>query len=287
MPIELAPHNKLGLKLASPAIAGSGAAGFGDAWPPGVQPTMFGALVTAPISLRPLHGQEPPRLAEVPGGYLLATGDHNPGLRRVLRDDAPGWTRCGIPVVVALASTAPADWARLATHLEDETSASGLELALPAGATLSDVQVWVGAVRRAATLPLLVKLPGTHAAEWAGGCAEAGADALVLGTPPRAAYPVEDSAPVEAPLGGPAALPFTLQALRAVKRLDLATPLVAAGGIYGLNAARMCLAAGASAIQVRGLLWSDPAGAARLAAALRAPAEAGAQSNNPTPRASE
>jgi dihydroorotate dehydrogenase (NAD+) catalytic subunit len=269
MAIELAPHNKVGLRIASPLIAGSGAAGFGDAWPPGVRPEMFGALVTAPFSLRPQRGQAPPRLAEIPGGYLLTTADHNPGYGRVVRDHAAAWARAEIPVLAALAGSAPADWARLAAHLEEETAVAGLELVLPGDAGAADASAWVGAVRRASTLPLLVVIPSVHAGQLAEACAEAGADALVIGTPPDAVYPAGVGSLVEAPLGGPAALPFTLRALRAVARPAAGLPLVASGGIYRIEDARLCLELGAIAVQVRGLLWSDPAAAARLAAALR------------------
>jgi dihydroorotate dehydrogenase (NAD+) catalytic subunit len=286
MPIELAPDNKVGLRLASPLIAGSGAAGFGDAWPPGVRPEMFGALVTAPFGLRPQRGQAPPRLAEIPCGYLLATADHNPGYGRVLRDHAAAWSRAGVPVIAALAGSAPAEWARLAAHLEEETAVAGLELALPGDVVSSDASAWVGAVRRASTLPLLAKLPATVAEELAGACAEAGADALVIGTPPGAVHRAADGSLVEAPIGGPAALPFTLRALRAVARLGLGLPLLAGGGIYRIEDARLCLELGAIAVQVRGLVWSDPAAAARLAAELR-PEEESSYSSRPAAKATE
>jgi dihydroorotate dehydrogenase (NAD+) catalytic subunit len=282
MSIELAPHNKVGLRLASRLIAGSGAAGFGNAWPPGVGPEMFGALVTAPLSLRPRRGQAPPRIAEVPGGYLLATADHNPGYNRVVRDHAKVWSRIAIPVIAALAAKTPGDWARLAAHLEEETAIAGLELALPGDVAFADAHPWIAAVRRAAALPLLVKLPATRAEEWARPCAEAGVDALVLGTPPVAAFPAADGMLVVAPVGGPAALPFTLQALQAVARLDLGLPLVAAGGIHDAEDARLCLETGASAVQVRGLMWADPAAAARLAAIMQSEAGQDSQSTSPT-----
>jgi dihydroorotate dehydrogenase len=107
------------------------------------------------------------------------------------------------------------------------------------------------------------------AGELAGTCVEAGAAALVIGTPPSALYPAGDGSLLEAPVGGPAALPFTLRALQAVVRLATGLPLVAAGGIYRIEDARLCLEMGAIAVQVRGLMWSDPAAAARLAADLR------------------
>lgn len=270
--IELAPNSKMGLHLASPLIAGSGAVGFGDAWPPGVKPEMFGAMVTAPISLRPRRGLPPPRLAEIPGGYLLATGDHNPGYARVIRDHTAGWRRLGIPVIAALASTTPEDWPRLAGHLEEETTIAGLELVLPGEATPSDTTAWISAVRRVTMLPLLVKPPSASAHELAGTCAEAGSDALVLGTPPLAAYPVGSGTAIEAPVGGPVALPFTLRALRSLIEMGLGLPLIASGGVYSMEDMRYCLAEGAVAVEVRGLLWSDPATVCRLAATLRAEA---------------
>ncbi len=106
--IELAPNNKRGLSLASPLMAGSGAVGYADAWPPGVTPERFGAIVTPPISWRPRRGSAGPRLAEIPGGFLLATGDHNPGYRRVIQDHDAAWRRLGVPVIVALAASTPA-----------------------------------------------------------------------------------------------------------------------------------------------------------------------------------
>ena len=83
MPIELVPNNKHGLTLASPLIAGAGAVGYADVWPPDITAAMFGAIVTPPVSWRPRRGQSPPRLAETPAGFVLVSGDHNPGYRRV------------------------------------------------------------------------------------------------------------------------------------------------------------------------------------------------------------
>ena len=68
MSIELAPGNKQGLSLAAPLIAGSGAVGFGDAWPAPVNAAafgaaVFGAIVLSPVSLSPRRGLAAPRLA--------------------------------------------------------------------------------------------------------------------------------------------------------------------------------------------------------------------------------
>lgn len=267
--IELAPQNKRGLALASPLIAGSGAVGYGDTWPAGLRPELFGALVTPPISWRAFRGTTPPRLAELPAGFVLATGEHNPGYRRVVQDHAERWRRLGVPVIVALASGATEDWDRLAAALEEETVAAGLELHLPAVCHRSDAATWIAAVRRVCTLPLLVKLPVPRAVALAPTCASAGADALVVGTAAMATAFTSEGNLIEGPAAGPLVFPFTLHALRAVTALALDLPLIAAGGITRLQEAQRCLAEGASAVQVRSLLWTDPGAAAALAVGLQ------------------
>ena len=275
MPTELAPGNKRGLVLLSPLIAGSGAVGYADSWPPGVSPDMFGAVVTGPVTLRAQRGEPPPRLAEITAGFALAAGDHNPGYHRVLRDHDKAWRRLGVPVIVALGQSHPEDWARLAQHLEEESAASGLELALPQQVSRPEAGGWVAAVRRACTLPLLAKVPGAQAEGLAEACVESGADALVIGSGSpvvgRVAG-VEGHGPeaiwIEGAAGGPASFSLTLRALRAVSALDLRVPLVAAGGITRLDDARRCLGEGALAVQVRSLCWVDPARVAAMAEAL-------------------
>lgn len=262
--IELAPHNKQGLALASPLIAGSGAVGYADAWPPDVTPDLFGAIVTPPITWRSRRGQASARLAEVPGGFVLTTGDHNPGCRRVLQDHDGNWRRLGVPVIVALAASAPEDWGRLATVLDEESGAAGLELQLPQIAHRNDAAAWIGATRRATTLPLLVKLPTSRAVALASTCVSAGADVLVIGTAPMATGLTPDGVLVEGPVAGPVAFPFTLHALRAVGTLNLGAPLMAAGGITRPEDVRCCLQMGAVAVQVRSLLWTDPGAAERI-----------------------
>jgi len=274
MPIELVPNNKHGLTLTSPLIAGAGAVGYADAWPPGITAAMFGAIVTPPISWRGRRGQTPPRLAETPAGFVLASGDHNPGYRRVIDDHAFDWHRLGTPIIMALAGSTPDDWDRLAAHLEEEPSVAGIELHVPEGVRSVDVNTWVSTVRRATTLPLLVKLPSAQSTALARAATQAGADALVIGTPPLAvgrplaAGPSDSGTLVEGPIAGPAAFPFTLRALRAVAALGLGLPLIAAGGICRAEDAERCFDVGAVAVQIRSLLWTDPAAAVRLAKAL-------------------
>ncbi len=275
MSIDLAPHNKRGLVLDSPLIAGCGAFGYGDAWPPGLNPSDFGAIVTASITQRPRKGTEQPRLAELPSGFLLVTGDHNPGWRGVITRQSALWRRLGIPVLLSLAGGDPGDRAWMAAHLEEDeaglsAAVAGIELPVAEDATLSEVSAFVSAVRHATTLPLLIKLPATRAPYLAEACQIAGADALVVGTPPAVVYPAEDGSLLEGPLAGPGALPFTLRGLRRLAALRLDIPLIASGGIYDLDDVALCFDLGAVAVQIRSLVWTDPAAARRLSEGVRA-----------------
>ena len=216
-------------------------------------------------------GLTPPRLAEIPAGFLFSTGDHNPGFRRVLQRQAPLWRRVQTPVILTLVGGEPGDRAWMAMRLEEiEGWVDGIELPVPEDANLGEASAFISAVRHVTTLPILVKLPATRAAHLARACVVAGADALVVGAPPPALYPTEEGKLLEAPLAGPAAFPFTLRALRRVAALDLGVTLVASGGVHTLDDVALCLDEGADAVQIRSLIWTDPAAAKRLALDVQA-----------------
>ena len=97
--IELAPNRKQGLAIARAVMAAAGAVGFGGEAGDVVTLERFGALVTAPISLRPRRGSAPPRLAPLQGGMLLSSGEHNAGWRRVAEQHGGAWARSRVPVI--------------------------------------------------------------------------------------------------------------------------------------------------------------------------------------------
>ncbi len=267
--LNLAPRNKLGLEVQSPLIAGSGAVGFGDVWPPGLHSRDFGAIITSSVSAAPREGAAQPRLVETPGGFLLNTGGHNPGFRRVIAQHRATWRRLSAPVILSLAGGDPGDRAWMAARLEPlEDVIAGVELPVSENVNLSEAAAFIAAVRRSTTLPILARLPVTRAAYLAKTVVIAGADALIIGTPPPGVYPLQRTF-IEGTMGGPAVFPYTLRALSHLAELDLDAPLIAAGGIYTLDDALLCLEMGAVAVQIRGLIWRDPAEAHRLAINIR------------------
>lgn len=272
--IELAPNHKIGLSLVNPVMIASGCGGYGNAYQQFIDLSMFGAVVTNPITLRPRHGSSQPRLVETKGGFILNTGQQNPGVRKVIQQYQKSWTHGGTPVIAHLPADEPEDLLRTARALsgletpQGQSALVAIELGLPHQATPADVMRWIRAVQGGSPLPLLVKLPLDAPLELAETVAEAYADALVIGSPPwgTAQVPVSEAV-VSGFLYGPALHSLALRALYLLKsRVDL--PLVAAGGIHSLADAQAFLAAGAAAVQIDTLIFIEPKSAYDIAQSL-------------------
>ena len=176
--IELAPNRKQGLAIARPVMAAAGAVGFGGEAADLVTLERLGALVTAPISLRPRRGNGPPRIAPLPGGMLLSTGGQNAGWRRVAEQHGGAWARSRVPVIAHILGRT--SLGELARRAEGTRGIAGLEFDLEALEALP----LLAALRRATELPVLVRLP-YQGAGLALRAVDAGADALVCIAPPR------------------------------------------------------------------------------------------------------
>ncbi len=273
--IELAPHHKVGLPLASPLILASGMIGYGDALSRILDLAVCGAWVTAPVSLRPgqTSPSEPPatRAVEVPGGFVLAEGGDDPGVRQIIRRYGPIWPRLGLPVIVRLRGAADdarddlTGQALAAQRLAGVAGVAALELAPEAQRGPAAASELIRLVRQASDLPLLVALPlGPDMVAWATASAEAGADALVIAQPPHAAAFAANGALVRGRLYGPAAAPLAWDALAQVAALGLDLPLIGSGGVHRAEDVRAFRQLGAVAVQIDSAVWIDPTCLRRL-----------------------
>ncbi len=267
--IELAPRHKIGLPLPNPLMTAAGCFGYGPEYADWVDISRLGAIVTNPVSLRPRRGAAQPRLVETPGGFILNTGDQNPGVRRVLQRYSAAWKRLGPPIIVHLAPDDLEALARTARAVETAGAVAGLEVGLPEDVSLADAAGLVAAARES-ELPLLARLPLARAADLAAVCVEAGADALVVGAPPPGAALHPAGQVVTGQLYGPALHALAMYALRAIMKVrpPVDVPLVGCGGIHSVEDARALLDAGAVAVQVDSAIFTTPSLLSRLAEAL-------------------
>lgn len=269
--IELAPQHKIGLSVANPVMIASGCGGYGQAYHHLLDLSVFGAMVTNPITLRPRHGANQPRLVEVASGFILNTGEQNPGVKKVIQQHQKSWAHLTTSVIVHLPADDADDLLRTARalgHLETpqgQNLLAAIELGLPHYARPHDIARWVRAVREGSPLPLLVKLPLGALLEMVEAAADAYADALVIGSPPLGAAQVTSDGPiVTGYLYGPVLHSLALRDLQMVKSwIDL--PLIAGGGIHSLADAQAFLAAGAVAVQLDSLLFIEPKEAEAIA----------------------
>jgi len=254
--IELAPHHKVGLSLRSPLLTAAGCFGYGVEFGELVDVALFGAVVTNPVSLRPLPGLPQPRVVELNDGFVLQTGDQNPGVRQVIRRYAAAWKRFGCPVIVHLAPAPPTDVARTASALAATGAVAALEVGVADAGSDSEVAAVVAAARES-EMPVLVRLPLMRAAALATACVRAGADALVVAAPPSAAAFHRSGRLVRGWLYARLVHALVLPVLEAVRSVT-DVPLVGCGGVHNAADVRAMLALGAVAVQLDSVLWRTP-----------------------------
>jgi dihydroorotate dehydrogenase (NAD+) catalytic subunit len=264
--IELAPRHKIGLPLSNPVMIASGCGGYGQAYRQLLDLSVFGALVTNPITLRPQRATAPPRLAETTAGFILDTGDQNPGVKKVIREYSKHWRSWPVPVIAHLPAADPNDLRRTAGALAGTDAVVAIELGLPPHASPRDIEHWLRAVREGCMLPLLVKLPLAAAVDMAEIVVEAGGDTLVIGSPPFGAAPARSGEMVNGYVYGPLLHSMALHTVQVIREF-VDVPLIAAGGIHSPADARALLKAGAAAVQIDTLLFVDPQLAGEIALA--------------------
>jgi dihydroorotate dehydrogenase (NAD+) catalytic subunit len=191
---------------------------------------------------------------EFSGGFLLHTGLPGPGLEAVIRRHRRRWAALRGKVIVHLLARGPDEMLRMADRLTGIDEVGALEVGL-AEAAPAEAASLVGAAS-ASLRPVLAHLPLDCSREVALAAAGAGASALVL-APPRGAQRLPDGRTVHGRLYGPAIFPLAMRALETWLELRVA-PVVGAGGIYAREAMEAMFAAGASAVQLDGVLWTEP-----------------------------
>ncbi len=272
-----------GLRLRNPILVAAGCAGYGPDVADALDLAGLGGIVTRTTTLRPRDGWPGPRLAEVPGALLWATGLPNPGIEAVLERYGPAWPTLPTAVIVSVAGETIGEVVEVARRLEDVPGVAAVELNLaelrPGGPDPASLAAVVEAVRRATTRPLLAKLP--HVEEprrLARVVVEAGADALagpggvrgrILSRSSRGAVsrrPAVGSG--RGVLAGPALRPLVLDFVADLSAA-VRVPIVALGGVRSVGDVLDALAAGATAVGIGTAALADPTLPGRLVEALR------------------
>jgi dihydroorotate dehydrogenase (NAD+) catalytic subunit len=228
----------------------------------------FDAFVTKTVTPLPRGGNPPVRIAETDVGMLNSIGLANPGRERFLAETLPRLRELEMPLWVSIGGFSAQEYAETCALLEDVTIELNLSCPNVDEAPESAAEI-VAACREATLLPLYAKLSPAawDIAEVARAVEQAGANGLSLVNTLRAMKLDADLRPVlgtgAGGLSGPALKPVALGAVHACFRAT-ALPIVGMGGVASGRDVLELHAAGASAVALGTVLFSDPSAPGRI-----------------------
>jgi dihydroorotate dehydrogenase (NAD+) catalytic subunit len=237
------------------------------------------AFVTKTVTPLPRAGNAPVRIAETEHGMLNSIGLANPGIDRFLDVNLPRLAAIGVPLWVSVGGFAAQEYAETCARLDERAEVEALELNLSCPnvdeAPESAAEI-VAACRARTRKPLYAKLSPSawDVTEVARAVESAGADGLSLVNTLRGL--ALDERTLRPRLGtslggysGPALRPVALAAVFACRRAT-ALPIVGMGGVASGRDALELLAAGANAVALGTVLFSDPGAPERVREELSA-----------------
>ncbi len=262
-----------GVPFENPLIAASGTFGFGHEYQEFYPLSTLGGISCKGITLKERPGNPPPRIAEAPGGMLNAVGLQNPGVDHFIEHDLPWLKQQGTVVIANIAGNTPEDYCAMAEKLSD-TDVDMIELNISCpnvkqggvqfGTSCAGVGGITEAVRKYCKKPLMVKLSPNVAdiGEIAAAAEAAGADAIsMINTLTGMRIDIRTRRPIirnnTGGMSGPALLPVAVRMVwQASQRVKI--PIVGMGGISKWEDAVEMLLAGASALQIGTVFFTDP-----------------------------
>lgn len=262
-----------GVEFNNPLIAASGTFGFGREYGEFYPLEKLGGISCKGITLKRRDGNPVPRVAETPSGMLNAVGLQNPGVDVFIKEDLPWLKQQNTVVIANIAGNTAEEYCEMAEKLSD-TDIDMIELNISCpnvksggvqfGTSCESVGAITDAVRRHCTKPLIVKLsPNVTDIVSIAKSAEAnGADAIsMINTLTGMRIDINTRRPIirnnTGGMSGPAIFPV---AVRMVWQVASAVniPIIGMGGISTWQDAVEMLIAGASALQIGTVFFSDP-----------------------------
>ena len=235
------------------------------------------AFVTKTVTPLRREGNPPPRIAETDDWMLNSIGLQNPGIDAWCAETLPRLQELRIRLWVSVGGFSAADYALVCERLEEQESVEVVELNLScpnvdeAPETAAEL---VAAARAATGKPLYAKLSpaSPDIGESARAVADAGADGLSLVNTIRGLALDPQSQRPRLALGtggssGPALRPIALACVYACATA-VELPIVGMGGVMNGSDVAELVAAGASAVALGTVLFSDPFAPGRIRAEL-------------------
>ncbi|MCQ2514784.1 MAG: dihydroorotate dehydrogenase [Ruminococcus sp.] len=262
-----------GVEFNNPIIAASGTFGFGREYSEFYSLDNLGGISCKGITLKKRDGNPAPRIAETPSGILNAVGLQNPGVDAFIENDLDWLKEQNTVVIANIAGNTPEEYCQMAEKLS-ETAVDMIEMNISCpnvksggvqfGTSCESVGAITSAVRKYCKKPLIVKLSPnvTDIAEIAKSAEANGADAIsMINTLTGMRIDINTRRPIirnnTGGMSGPAVFPVAVRMVWQVANA-VNIPIIGMGGISKWEDAVEMLIAGASALQIGTVLFSDP-----------------------------
>lgn len=261
------------MNLKNPLIAASGTFGFGKEYEEYYDISKLGGVSTKGLTLNPKDGNEGIRLYETPSGLMNSIGLENPGIQAFIDKELDFLLSKDLITLVNIGGNNIEDYLE-AVRLISETEAQMIELNIScpnvkSGGMAFGIKTCVAKdvvkkVRDITDKPLIVKLSpnANDIVEMAKACEEVGADALSLvNTFNAMAIDIDRRKTIfnnkTAGLSGPAIKPIALRMTYEVAKA-VNIPVIGMGGIRNYTDVIEFIMAGASAVQVGTMNFTEP-----------------------------
>lgn len=261
------------IEFKNPLIAASGTFGFGKEYEEYYDISKLGGASTKGLTLNPKDGNEGIRLFETPSGLMNSIGLENPGIQAFIDKELDFLLSKDLITLVNIGGNNIEDYLE-AVRLISETEAQMIELNIScpnvkSGGMAFGIKTCVAKdvvkkVRDITDKPLIVKLSpnANDIVEMAKACEEVGADALSLvNTFNAMAIDIDRRKTVfnnkTAGLSGPAIKPIALRMTYEVAKA-VNIPVIGMGGIRNYKDVIEFIMAGASAVQVGTMSFTEP-----------------------------
>ncbi|WP_294349639.1 dihydroorotate dehydrogenase [uncultured Clostridium sp.] len=262
-----------GIDFKNPVIAASGTFGFGAEYNNFYDVGMLGGISTKGLTLNPKEGNDGIRVFETPSGMMNSVGLNNPGIEGFINNELPKMEALGTNILANVGGGCFEDYAEAIERINN-TNVQIIELNIScpnvkAGGMAYGIKSevayeFVKEMKKLAKKPLMVKLSpnAENIVDMALKCEAAGADSVSLintlkglAIDPYKRKPVFNN--VYAGLSGPAVKPVALRMVNEVSKA-VEIPVIGLGGITtGIDAIEFMMA-GASAIQIGTVNFSNP-----------------------------
>lgn len=263
-----------GLDLKNPIMPASGCFGFGEEYAKYYDLSQLGSIMVKATTAEKRLGNPTPRVAETPSGMLNAIGLQNPGLEVVMKEKLPALEKYNLPVIANVAGSSVADYLDVCARIGDAPNVKAIELNISCpnvkeggiafGTSAQVAYDLTKAVKKVAKVPVYVKLSPnvTNIVPIAEAVERAGADGIsMINTLLGMRIDLKTRQPILANgtggLSGPSIKPVAIRMIDQVSRA-VSIPIIGMGGVATVDDVIEMFLAGASAVAVGTMNFTDP-----------------------------